>query len=310
MNDVKLNPDSLSPDQPASSTQRLEPDEVPYGEPLKFDIVDPAGVRLLKAGTVLPSLEARAFLLAHFKPCRLVSIELPQASAQAVPLEAAPSAAAHITLAEMNIKTGATLRIRMPAQTGYGVLNSQVIGFAPNQALFVTPPHAAHQIEPVSLLFGERIDVLYMNRRSVFDFVCTVDAVCKRPFDFLVLSAPSNIRRLRARQNTRMRTLQPILYRHDADTGANSPFMGLGLLRDLSAGGFSMVASTPIAAEREQIRVAFQIVALGIAIDIDTVAVIRNVRQKTERSPWVIHGLEFVDLDLTTHMALRCLAID
>jgi c-di-GMP-binding flagellar brake protein YcgR len=210
----------------------------------------------------------------------------------------------------MKIKTGAALRIRMPAQTGYGVLNSVVIGFAPNRALFVTPPHAANQIEPVSLLFGERIDVLYVNRRAVFDFVCTVDAVCKRPFDFLVLSPPSNIRRLRARQSTRMPIALPILYRSDADTSPTSPFTGLGLLRDLSAGGLSVAASTPIAAEGEKIRVGFQISALGINVDIDTIAIVRNTRQKTDRSPWVIHGLEFDQLDLTTNIALRCLAME
>lgn len=313
MNDVTLNADS-EPGAP-SPTQRLEPADVPSGEPLQFDIVSPLGIRLLKAGTVLPSTEARDFLLAHFKPCRLVP------SAAEAPLEddergqetkpAPPSSTpAPFSLDDMNIKTGALLRIRMPAQTGYGVLNSLVIGFAPNRALFVTPPHAGNQIEPIKLLFGERIDVLYMNRRTVFDFVCTVDAVCKLPFDFLVLSPPSNIRRLRARHDTRMRTVLPILFRHDANTSMDSPFTGLGLLRDLSAGGLSMAASAPIAAEGEKIRVAFQIVAAGIEVDIDTVVVIRNIRQNVERSPWVMHGMEFQDLDIATQLALKYLAIE
>jgi len=313
MNDVTLNPElNTSEHETPPPTKRLEPDELPSGEPLKFDIVSPLGIRLLKAGTVLPSPEARDFLLAHFKPCRLApaSVEAAAEDEASNTPAAPPSPPAALTLDDMHIKTGALLRIRMPAQTGYGVLNSLVIGFAPNRALFVTPPHAAQQVEPVSLLFGERIGVLFMNRRTVFDFVCTVDAVCKLPFDFLVLSPPSNIRRLRARHDTRMRTVLPILFRNDSNTSSDSPFTGIGLLRDLNAGGLSMAASAPIAAEGENIRVAFQIVAAGIEVDIDTVAVIRNIRQNVERSPWVMHGLEFQKLDTATQLALRYLAIE
>jgi len=314
MNDVTLKPglNALEHDAPPS-TQRLEPNEIPSGEPLKFDIVNPLGIRLLKAGTVLPSPEARDFLLAHFKPSRLIPVpdkisseDQPPGDAPVVP----PSSPAPLVLDDMNIKTGALLRIRMAAQTGYGVLNSLVIGFAPNRSLFVTPPHATHQIDPVTLLFGERIDVLFMNRRTVYDFVCTVDAVCRQPFDFLVLSPPSNIRQLRARNDTRMRTVLPILFRNDANTGADSPFTGLGLLRDLSAGGLSMAASGPVAAEGEKIRVAFEIVAAGIDVKVDTVVVIRNIRHNVERSPWVMHGMEFQDLDTATQLALRYLAVE
>jgi len=297
MNDVTLKPglNALEHDAPPS-TQRLEPNEIPSGEPLKFDIVNPLGIRLLKAGTVLPSPEARDFLLAHFKPSRLIPVpdkisseDQPPGDAPVVP----PSSPAPLVLDDMNIKTGALLRIRMAAQTGYGVLNSLVIGFAPNRSLFVTPPHATHQIDPVTLLFGERID-----------------AVCRQPFDFLVLSPPSNIRQLRARNDTRMRTVLPILFRNDANTGADSPFTGLGLLRDLSAGGLSMAASGPVAAEGEKIRVAFEIVAAGIDVKVDTVVVIRNIRHNVERSPWVMHGMEFQDLDTATQLALRYLAVE
>jgi len=312
MNDVTLNPELDDYEHEARPpTLRLEPADVRSGEPLKFDIVNPQGVRLLKAGTMLPNAAAVDFLLAHFKPCRLapVTVEAPSEDEMEGGTPAAASGAqAAPTLDDMHIKTGALLRIRMPAQTGYGVLNSLVIGFAPNRALFVTPPHAGHQVEAVTLLFGERIDVLFMNRRAVFDFVCTVDAVCKLPFDFLVLSPPSNIRRLRTRHDTRMRTVLPIMFRNDANTSSDSPFTGMGLLRDLSAGGLSVAASAPIAAEGEKVRVSFQVVAAGLEINIDTVVVIRNIRQNVDRSPWVMHGMEFQKLDTSSQLALRYLA--
>jgi len=308
MNDVTLNPEA-DEHEARPPTLRLEPADLHRGEPLKFDIVNPQGTRLLKAGTVLPNAAACDFLMAHFKPCRLAStsVEAPPED-DSTGEAAAPNVPAAPTLDDMHIKTGALLRIRMPAQTGYGVLNSLVIGFAPNRSLFVTPPHAGHQVEPVKLLFGERIDVLFMNRRAVFDFVCTVDAVCKLPFDFLVLSPPSNIRRLRARHDTRMRTVLPIMFRNDANTSSDSPLTGMGLLRDLSAGGLSVAASAPIAAEGDNVRVSFQVVSEGIEINIDTVVVIRNIRQNVDRSPWVMHGMEFQKLDTATQLALRYLA--
>jgi c-di-GMP-binding flagellar brake protein YcgR len=309
MNDVKLQSASGA-SETAPNTQRLERDDIPCGTPLPFDIVNGAGERLLKAGMILPDPQARDFLYTHFKPHRM-SVPAPAPDEEESPQNEAAdsgSAPAAISFSTMNLKIGAVLRLRMPSQTGYGVLTCVVIGVAPNRALFVTPPHTPNQSEPVSLLFGERVDVLYLNQRAVFDFVCTVDAVCRRPFDFLVLSPPSHIRRLRARQSTRTRTLLPILYRKDADLHAG--FTGLGVLRDLSAGGLSMAAPEVIAPEGEKIRISCQIDANGIEIALDTVAIVRNVRQKSERNPWVIHGLEFEDLDLTTHVALRCLAIE
>jgi len=71
-----------------------------------------------------------------------------------------------------------------------------------------------------------------------------------------------------------------------------------------------MAASGPVAAEGEKIRVAFEIVAAGIDVKVDTVVVIRNIRHNVERSPWVMHGMEFQDLDTATQLALRYLAVE
>ena len=157
---------------------------------------------------------------------------------------------------------------------------------------------------------GERLEILHIARRAVFDFVCTVDAVCKMPFEFLVLSGPANIRRLRARNAMRMNLVRPILYR----TGMSDqpvlpgPCTGIAILQELSAQGLSVLAPEPLAEVGEHLRVAFQVMAEGDTLDIDVAVVVRNLRLP-QGGAGMIHGLEFKGLDASTQLALRCMVL-
>jgi Flagellar protein YcgR/PilZ domain len=299
-------------DTPLSAPQPLQPAELPVGQPLPCALVDLHGEPLLAAGAILPDEASRDFLFAHFSVHRAQAqrIEV-QDEPQAV--QAAPDTS-KLTLDNMKLKIGAQLRIRPPAQTGFGVVVSHLIGFAPNQSLFVTQPRdSSHDVR---LIFGERLEILHVGQRAVFDFVCTVDAACKIPFDYLVLSAPAHIRRLRARNATRMHLMRPVLYR----TGPSDqpllpgPCTGLSMMLDLSAQGLSLLAPQALAEVGEHMRVAFQFQTDGATLGVDAPVAVRNLRPQREKAPGsahqMIHGLEFRELDAPTRLALRCMVLE
>jgi hypothetical protein len=298
-----------TPESPIYASQLLQPNQLPVGQPLPFALVDLHGAPLLAAGSILPNDAARDVLFAHFSVYRAADsvVELPD---EPTPLSL-PNAAntSALRLEDMNLEIGAKLRVRPPAQTGFGVVISHLIGFAPNQSLFVTRPR--NPDHDIRLMFGERLEILHIARRAVFDFVCTVDAVCKMPFEFLVLSGPANIRRLRARNAMRMNQVRPVLYRTGVSDLPVLPGLctGMAIMQELSAQGVSVLAPEPLAEVGEHLRVAFQVLAEGETLDIDVAVVVRNLRLPHHRAG-MIHGLEFKGLDASTQLALRCMVLE
>jgi len=311
MSDIPCAATSSAPtsETPVFAPQQLHTNQLAVGQPLPFALVDLHGAPLLAAGMILPDDAARDFLLAHFSVYRATEsvVDVPDEPTPQSSPDAANTSV--LRLEDMNLEIGANLRIRPPAQAGFGVVISHLIGFAPNQSLFVTRPRNPNH--DIRLLFGERLEILHIARRAVFDFVCTVDAVCKVPFEFLVLSGPANIRRLRARNAMRMNLVRPILYR----TGMSDqpvlpgPCTGIAILQELSAQGLSVLAPEPLAEVGEHLRVAFQVMAEGDTLDIDVAVVVRNLRLP-QGGAGMIHGLEFKGLDASTQLALRCMVLE
>ena len=110
----------------------------------------------------------------------------------------------------------------------------------------------------------------------MFRFVCTVDAVCRSPFDYVVLSKPGVIRRPRERKSIRVHTHLAVRF----DTGeTGESYEGLGLAKGISALGMSLAASWTLRAVGERLRVAFRLKSVELDTEIETTAVIRNVQK-------------------------------
>ena len=165
-------------------------------------------------------------------------------------------------------------------------------------------------------MFGERLEIFHMEQRSVFDFVCTVTTVCKTPFDFLVLSPPAQIRRLRNRNAPRMELTRPVLYRTAEVEQPMSPASctGIGATLDVSARGLSMLTHGVLGEVGTRLRVAFQLWAQGELLNVDVPATVRNARPQrrtaTSGEGEMIYGLEFEALDHHAQLVLRCLALE
>ncbi|WP_256701964.1 flagellar brake protein [Burkholderia sp. SRS-W-2-2016] len=260
-------------------------------------MVDQDGSILLRAGTVLCREAQRTFLVSHFQPRR--------GDATGFQQNTRDTGANPVTLEDMQLTIGALLGMRGQIGMGRAMHASRVIGFSQSQTLFVTPPVIDGQ--PFTPTPGQNVEIVAVTTKAVFWFVCTVEAVCTYPFDYLVLSAPGNIRQLRERKAVRVRTRLAV--RHGQDlTGITLDGMGIGC--DLSVFGMSLAATAPIGRVGERVCVALQLTTRSVDTEFQAVAVIRNVQAGTAPAALCTHGLEFEGLTSEQQLALKAFVFD
>lgn len=281
----------------ANAAGPLAGEELPIGKPLPWPVVDQDGSVLLHRGTILCREAQRSFLLSHFQPRRGDATEFQEQLRSAAPNP--------VTLEDMHLTIGALLGMRSQVGMGRAMHGSRVIGFSPGHALFVTPPMVGGQ--PLTLMPGENVEIVAVATQAVFWFVCTVEAVCAHPFDYLILSAPGNIRQLRERKAVRVRT--HLAVRHGKDlTGATLDEMGVG--RDLSVYGMSLATTAPIGRVGERVRVALQLNSHSVETEFQAVAIIRNVQAGSTPATLCSHGLEFEGLNAEQQLVLKAFVYD
>jgi hypothetical protein len=292
--------DESNPAYKKVATQ-LQCDDIPVGEPLKWPLVDDRGLVILASGTAVPDRASREFLCAHFRLWRGdAPVVGEHGKAQS------DTEARSLTIADLGLAIGAAVGIRPRVGAGHSMCASRLIGFAPNQSLFITPPSLSRA--PIELIAGENADLVALGARGLFTFVCTIEAICKTPFDYVVLSRPGKIRRLRERQSERVKTRLAALYSTNMPDGVSE---GLGIVFDLSARGLSLAAPKPIGDVGDAVHVEFKLAARNAEVDIRSEAVIRNVhRDETPGAERVVHGLALDGLTPLEQNAIKAFLFD
>lgn len=287
--------------QATAPTPSLTLEAVPVGTPLDWPIADATGTLLFAAGTILATTDERQFLFANFHPHRG---DLLEKAPQPEPQADQPTTAS-LTLKDMHLTIGALVGVRSQLGSGAPMHPCRIIGFAPNHALFVTPPLQDGRILPLRL--GENIEIVAIASHAVFRFVCTVESVCRAPFDYVVLSKPGVIRRLRERKSIRVHAHLPVRF-GIGETGDS--YDGLGLAKSISALGMSLAASWTLGAVGERLRIAFNLKSAEMHTEIETTAVIRNVQKGSAPGEPSTHGLELDQLDAAQQMAMKVFVFD
>ncbi|SFU21690.1 flagellar brake protein [Paraburkholderia aspalathi] len=287
--------------QATAPTPSLTLEAVPVGTPLNWPIADSNGTLLFAAGTILATTDERQFLFANFHPHRG---DLLEKAPQPEPQADQPTTAS-LTLKDMHLTIGALVGVRSQLGSGAPMHPCRIIGFAPNHALFVTPPLQDGRILPLRL--GENIEIVAIASHAVFRFVCTVESVCRAPFDYVVLSKPGVIRRLRERKSIRVHAHLPVRF-GIGETGDS--YDGLGLAKSISALGMSLAASWTLGAVGERLRIAFSLKSAEMQTEIETTAVIRNVQKGSAPGEPSTHGLELDQLDAAQQMAMKVFVFD
>lgn len=205
----------------------------------------------------------------------------------------------------MHVEIGALLGVLLQMGSGAPMHPCRIIGFAPNHSLFITPP--LQQGRMLALGLGENIDIVAIASQAVFRFVCTVEAICRSPFDYVVLSRPGPIRRLRERKSIRVETHFAVRF-GIGETG--DTYDGLGVAKSLSALGMSLMAPWTLGAVGDRLRVAFRLGSAEMDTEIQTTAVIRNLQKSTGADSSSVHGLEFHQLEPAQQIALKVFVFD
>ncbi|HVE06552.1 MAG TPA: flagellar brake protein [Paraburkholderia sp.] len=280
----------------------LNEQTVPVGTPLEWPIVDADGTLLFERGAVVLGPDELRFLFAQFQPRRGDVTDEPTASA------AAPSDADQdtpLTLPETHLAIGALIGMRPQTVSNGPMYPSRIIGFAPNQSLFAMPPLSGGRHLPLTI--GENVEIVAIASQAVFRFVCTVDSVCQLPFDYVVLSRPGVIRRLRERKSIRVRARLPVRFGLDPQGTA---YEGLGLMQTVSAFGMSFATPWVVGEVGRRLRVSFRLRSKDVDTMVETTAIIRNAHPATEDGGLATHGIEFEQLDAAQQLALKSFVFD
>lgn len=286
---------------PVSAAQQtaLTREDVRIGMPLEWPITDQGGAIILDRGAAINSEQDREFLFRHFQP-RRGDTAAAQPAAPVAPTELPPPN----SLADMHLTIGALLGVRSQIGMGQPMHPCRVIGFAPNHTLFVTPPLQDGRPTPLSV--NENVDIVAIGSQAVYRFTCTVEALCNYPFNYVVLSKPGAIRRLRERRSIRVRAHVAVRYGSEA----NELYEGIGLANGMSALGLSMAAPKALGRVGERLRLSFRLKSGGIETLIETRAVIRNLQADETHGDLTTHGLEFDVLEPSQQTALKAFVFD
>ncbi|SAK90708.1 type IV pilus assembly protein PilZ [Caballeronia fortuita] len=281
------------------SLTRLEPSEIPLGVSLEWPIVAADGALLFDAGAIVPDAPALEFMFRHFEPHRAIREPAPHV------LEEEAARDGPLTLEDIGLTIGARVGLRGTGGTGSAMYASRVIGFSTprrkgERSLFVTQPLMAG-FDPLDLTLGEQVDLVALTGRGVFRFACTVDATCREPFDYAVLSAPGAIRRLRTRKFARMPTRLAAHFAVEGGPGARQ----LGRVSDISPYGMSLTAPNAAAHMGDRLQLSFQFKTDGVAVNIETVAIVRHVGNADPSDGSAAYGLEFETLEPSQRIALK-----
>jgi len=296
-----MNEDTVkSPVETASAALNL--DTVPVGTPLDWPIVDSDGAQLFDAGAILIGVEERKFLFDNFKPRRG---DVPEPGDATRAADAGkPDPTEPVTVKDMHLTIGALIGVRPQPGSAGPMHPCRIIGFAPNEALFATAPLLEGRIVPLGV--GENVEIVAIASQAVFRFVCTVDSVCQLPFNYVVLSKPGVIRRLRERKSIRVRARLPVRY-GIGETGES--YDGIGLAKGISALGMSLTASWALGQVGDRLRVSFPLKSKDLDTHIESTAIIRNIQKGGAGEP-AVHGLEFDRLDMAQQMAMKVFVFD
>ncbi|GAB7524472.1 flagellar brake protein [Paraburkholderia sp. 2C] len=283
----------------------LDADAVPIGTPLEWPVVDADGSLLFDRGAVVIGPDERRFLFAHFRPHRgdlLAGTR--DAASNPLASHSDDDEDTPLSLKDTHLSIGALIGVR-PQNASGPMHPSRIIGFAPNQSVFVMPPHVDGR--PLTLTIGENVEIVAIASQAVFRFVCTVDAVCHLPFDYVVLSKPGVIRRLRERKSIRVRARIPVRFGVNPQGDA---YEGLGVMQTISALGMSFGTPWLVAKVGERLRVSIRLQSKDSDTLIETTAIVRNAQPASATDALATHGLEFEQLDAAQQLALKSYVFD
>ncbi|MBY4898789.1 flagellar brake protein [Cupriavidus sp. AU9028] len=280
----------------------LKPNDLPVGQPLPWSLLDGEGNLLLGSGNVLADGRDVALVFRHGDVCRPDEDDGPAAAelhgGAATSDSPASGSSGCQPAGSLGLQVGTLLQIKSPSDPGRAAA-SRLIGFI-EHGLFASWPQFNGR--DVQFQAGEQVLLRGFTGRSIQSFLCTVTAVCRSPFRYLVLSDPTQVEQIPVRSSPRVptRLAAQLLVHDDAQTGR------LAVLSDMSTGGALVQTAAPMPPAGSRVRLRFVLRTAGTDSEVTLDAWVRQQSREASDSEFPAFGVSFGMLGEREAALLHC----
>jgi hypothetical protein len=278
--------------------------EISLGKPLPWELYDQNQRVLVEQGGIIRDSQHLDSLLANgafrelsWKTPDVRNGVAPSAAAIAPEHGGADGVNGQLTFDDMKLKVESRLQLEPPKQLGSGRILVKVIGYLKGVSLLVTAPVAANGVR-LQLIEGEPVVMRAFSGQSAFAFTCTVDRVCKLPYEYLHLSFPDVIQGVMIRTAPRVKS--NIIASVQNASSRNTTEQIPALISNISANGAALDAKRPLGHKGDILSLSFRVNLHQIDAFLSVKGAIRAVldgEAPDVSSPGITrHGIEFQEL--------------
>jgi c-di-GMP-binding flagellar brake protein YcgR len=291
--------------------------EIVVGRPAPWTLYDQNRNLLLDQGDPVRDDAHREALLAS-GACHELSLEMPsgyengddsffaaeESSAEQAEVK---ESSTHFTFDDMKLRVEDKLQLEPPAQLTRERFTVKVIGFVRGASLLVSMPITANGLR-LQLMEKEKLVMRSFSGQNAFGFACTIDRICKIPYEYMHLSFPDDIQGIMIRKAPRVKT-RIIAAVQDSKTGAEKQISAL--ISDISANGVSLESRQPLGDKGGILNLSFRVQLHNIDAYLSLKGIIRAVftvdPADHSKNALIRHGIEFQDMQANDSVILQSL---
>jgi c-di-GMP-binding flagellar brake protein YcgR len=207
----------------------------------------------------------------------------------------------------MKLKVEDRLQLEPPAQLTRERFSVKVIGFLRGASLLVSMPITANGLR-LQLMEKEKLVMRSFSGQNAFGFACTIERICKIPYEYMHLSFPDEIQGIMIRKAPRVKA-RIIAAVGSGKNGAEEPISAL--ISDISANGVSLESKQPLGDKGDTLNLSFRVQLHNIDAYLSLKGIIRAVFTgdpvDISKKGIIRHGIEFKDMPPNDSVILQSL---
>ena len=199
---------------------------------------------------------------------------------------------------DMNLKVGEKLQMAPPPALGEEKHLVRLVGYRENVSVMTTLP--IRGVLPLPLREGDELTLSVFSGIHAFWFTSVVLKICKMPFDYLHLSYPEVVggvmtirKALRIQTKIAASVTEPISHESKPCVVSN-----------LSIDGVQALSPHELGEPGKVLNLTFHISPLGVKSSIEASVVIRSMNAAKGESKFFSHGMQFLDIDAKSKLAI------
>lgn len=278
----------------------LRKDDIEVGKPLPWPVYDSKKHLLLKEGYVIETQSQLDGLLANGL-FRNPNWTRPAPAAEKFGEKEEPSKLDIVNFSAVNLLVGDLLQMQLSGESDqrYGV---KLIGYLEKKSLLVTPPVFNDSV--ILMRAGQSVVMRCFSGKNAYAFTSSVLRVCNTPYPYLHLVYPIEVRGMKIRKSTRVKSnIIGSVWKKQAPE-RKFPCT----LDDISFSGAQIVSASPLGETGGVLMLSLRVSNQGTAVYISPSAVIRRCGEvESAEGRKYSYGVEFLPLDQTESLALQVL---